>query len=493
MMMDHQSVEDLNVATMCGLDNSFMWDVQKRAIKLIPIQFSIHFEEIHFSDTISWNIYEEAFTPDEFAIAMAENLGIENNFQFIPAASKSIRTQIDSFVAKNFDVTEEMLPNPKYMNYTFLLKLNIKVQDKLIAEEFEYPLFPTKAESPHMFAWNFCLQVEINPEIYFQIIFHSFLKQICVARLNFDKDFFKDEKKKNNLIFDLNGDFIDNAYKKININLPGAEDLNEYLKSINNNIASPIYVNDTYFVEYTCGQSSFGHGNYTYSLPPLAPHSFNESKLFSGQAPYSQNYLPLLDLTDQMVAPAAEPFLINNNKNKKNVVSSNTSNKVNSQQKTKKKSNSSSNNIQKKPNMTVEPDPALLAAQIKLINTNRRLIENCNNSKNLQSSDGSQNLKRKLESHPNAFNSVKKHRGFGASAKMFNEDCSMDFSESRKNWKCDWCLLSGVFTPTLRKGPLGAKTLCNACGIWFVKRGSLPPERYQESYPERESNLTTVS
>ncbi|TPX33070.1 hypothetical protein SmJEL517_g03898 [Synchytrium microbalum] len=77
---------------------------------------------------------------------------------------------------------------------------------------------------------------------------------------------------------------------------------------------------------------------------------------------------------------------------------------------------------------------------------------------------------------------LKKHRGFGASAQMFNADGSIEVGEFRKNWKCSWCFLSGKFTPTLRKGPLGSKTLCNACGIWFSKHGSLPQERYHEHY-----------
>ena len=51
----------------------------------------------------------------------------------------------------------------------------------------------------------------------------------------------------------------------------------------------------------------------------------------------------------------------------------------------------------------------------------------------------------------------KKHRGFGASANRFNEDGSIAVGEFREKWRCSWCLLSGKFTPTLRKGPMGSK------------------------------------
>lgn len=74
----------------------------------------------------------------------------------------------------------------------------------------------------------------------------------------------------------------------------------------------------------------------------------------------------------------------------------------------------------------------------------------------------------------------KTHRGFGASAQRFNQDGSMHVGEFRLKWRCAWCLLSGKYTPTLRRGPQGTKTLCNACGIWYAKHGNLPQERYQE-------------
>ncbi|KAJ3051257.1 hypothetical protein HK097_007755 [Rhizophlyctis rosea] len=74
----------------------------------------------------------------------------------------------------------------------------------------------------------------------------------------------------------------------------------------------------------------------------------------------------------------------------------------------------------------------------------------------------------------------RKHRGFGASANLFNADGSVDVGEFRRNWRCSWCCLSGKYTPTLRKGPLGPKSVCNACGIWYSKHGVLPEERYQE-------------
>ncbi|KAJ3185394.1 Chromatin structure remodeling complex protein sfh1 [Geranomyces variabilis] len=72
------------------------------------------------------------------------------------------------------------------------------------------------------------------------------------------------------------------------------------------------------------------------------------------------------------------------------------------------------------------------------------------------------------------------HRGFGASARQYNCDGSATVSEFRMKWRCRWCLCSGKYTPALRKGPLGAKTLCNACGMWYNRHGYLPKDRYRE-------------
>ncbi|KAI8910719.1 hypothetical protein DFJ77DRAFT_470824 [Powellomyces hirtus] len=72
------------------------------------------------------------------------------------------------------------------------------------------------------------------------------------------------------------------------------------------------------------------------------------------------------------------------------------------------------------------------------------------------------------------------HRGFGASARQYNCDGSASVSEFRLKWRCRWCLCSGKYTPALRKGPLGAKTLCNACGMWYNRHGYLPKDRYRE-------------
>ena len=64
---------------------------------------------------------------------------------------------------------------------------------------------------------------------------------------------------------------------------------------------------------------------------------------------------------------------------------------------------------------------------------------------------------------PQSTSPPKNHRGFGASAQKFNSDGTLDVGEFRSKWRCSWCLLSGKFTPTLRKGPMGGKVALQIC------------------------------
>ncbi|KAJ3363091.1 Snf5- protein 1 [Kappamyces sp. JEL0680] len=56
---------------------------------------------------------------------------------------------------------------------------------------------------------------------------------------------------------------------------------------------------------------------------------------------------------------------------------------------------------------------------------------------------------------------------------------SMGSPPSASAWRCSWCLIQGQYTPTIRRGPLGLRTVCQACGIVYEKKGILPFDRYK--------------
>ncbi|KAG9296393.1 hypothetical protein G9A89_014985 [Geosiphon pyriformis] len=49
--------------------------------------------------------------------------------------------------------------------------------------------------------------------------------------------------------------------------------------------------------------------------------------------------------------------------------------------------------------------------------------------------------------------------------------------EQLEKWHCDHCRINGRDTPLVRRGPDGGKTLCNACGLYWINKAKLPPLR----------------
>ncbi|CAJ0644767.1 3058_t:CDS:2 [Entrophospora sp. SA101] len=50
-------------------------------------------------------------------------------------------------------------------------------------------------------------------------------------------------------------------------------------------------------------------------------------------------------------------------------------------------------------------------------------------------------------------------------------------AEDLNAWKCFHCGIDGNSTPSIRRGPDGGKTLCNACGLVWLNKGELPQHR----------------
>ena len=49
-------------------------------------------------------------------------------------------------------------------------------------------------------------------------------------------------------------------------------------------------------------------------------------------------------------------------------------------------------------------------------------------------------------------------------------------------WRCSWCLVRQEFTPTIRPGPLGPRTVCQECFVSYAKRGLLDRDRFRLNF-----------
>ncbi|RMZ52211.1 hypothetical protein APUTEX25_001601 [Auxenochlorella protothecoides] len=54
-------------------------------------------------------------------------------------------------------------------------------------------------------------------------------------------------------------------------------------------------------------------------------------------------------------------------------------------------------------------------------------------------------------------------------------------------WRCDNCSATADQTPLQRRGPRGVGTLCNACGLWYAKTGSMRSTRGPRQSKKAES------
>ncbi len=73
---------------------------------------------------------------------------------------------------------------------------------------------------------------------------------------------------------------------------------------------------------------------------------------------------------------------------------------------------------------------------------------------------------------------IQQTAGFAAQCSNKLETVSVKDDEWISRWKCQWCCKDGIHTPTIRRGPLGNRTVCNSCGIFYENNAYLPDDRY---------------
>jgi hypothetical protein len=58
-------------------------------------------------------------------------------------------------------------------------------------------------------------------------------------------------------------------------------------------------------------------------------------------------------------------------------------------------------------------------------------------------------------------------------------------ARAKNNRACGNCGTTSHATPLMRRGPNGVRSLCNACGLWFARRGTMRPVEGAPAAPER--------
>ncbi|KAJ3218343.1 hypothetical protein HK099_005097 [Clydaea vesicula] len=428
--------------------------------KLIPIRLDLDIDGQRLRDTFVWNLNETLLSPEQFAIIFADDLDTPNRANLVPLIAQQIRTQCLNIGAAVEDDTyiEDDLDEDRseYEDIKIVIRLDFNIGSMNFKDQFEWPLFGTKLPpTPEDFARQLCADIGIGGQ-YVAIIAHNIREQVYLGRLNFDEGINQPPSIKSRP-FRVEG--VEEYWEPELTELDAAE-LEKIVKederstrrlrrSQNTRVSS---ITSTLLPQTRSSTRAGANWKAHLVSPQQYINSNQHNSLFTKVVPY-QNYqpkenehFPKMDVNEDELVDVK---------------------KIKKSSDLKRNFNAAFNveEMKKQVSLMIDNNIELGGAAPNSLNSSKESTA-CNSEVNSRrdsdaSNTGSDDSKKSV--------GPRIHRGFGASARVFNNDGSLDVGEFRKNWRCSWCLLSGKFTPTLRKGPLGSKTLCNACGIWYSK------------------------
>ncbi|KAI3645914.1 hypothetical protein MP228_008842 [Amoeboaphelidium protococcarum] len=438
-------------------------------VKLVPVRLDIEVDGLKIRDCFTWNLYENLMTPEQFAQLLIDDLVEHHHHSYNQVAyqiANSIRQQCEAWQGTVGDYEDQVFavddPNIEDLHqeseWRTIIKLDMQVGDVHLNDQFEWPLTPQNypvndeastdpsVDTPESFAKRLCEELGIGGE-WVSSVAHQIREQICYARINFDDVLKMDSlpvDSKTSTIMPFRVDCEDYGPQ---LEFLDPEELERREKELDR-------------TSRRLRRSQKNEGNFIVLNRHGYDNDTQESSRFSRRFQQSQ----------QQQQRQSNVFQQNN----AGMPSFNSAGIVNQQY------NFGIANIpgavyQRTQQPAPLPKQGASTSKVPYRNYKPTPEEEALVLKKMEETIKQNALLGQLGSSP-----PKGHRGFGASAQKFNADGSLEVGEFRSKWRCSWCLLSGKFTPTLRKGPGGSKTLCNACGIWYGKHGSLPQDRYHE-------------
>lgn len=385
---------------------------------MIPIRIDIDIEGVKLRDCFTWNLHESLTSPEEFARIFADDLETSYSTQIARTVSEQIKQQCNAYsAASNDDAVNEEIT---IQDDDEEIRIVIKLDFNVGNKNFKDQFeWPlySTKSSPENFAKLLCSDLGIGGQ-YISMISHNIREQVILARLNYDG--VQAPPLRVFRAFGTDDEWMPKIEEMSDGELERLDREKERsTRRLKRSHRAPR------FIPATLQKNEWKK---TVMLP-----KYNEVKEPQKTIAY-QNYQPKAHEKNFFVAGAE----------------------------------------------LVDIDDSIIDDQVELMkkNINHGGAEPNSNGSSTETSVAS-SRRDSTTSNESVGKSI--HRGFGASAKVFNEEGDFEMSEWRKNWRCSWCLLSGKFTPTLRKGPLGGKTLCNSCGIWYGKHKTMPKERFQEN------------
>ncbi|ORX78009.1 SNF5-domain-containing protein [Anaeromyces robustus] len=387
-------------------------------VHLVPINLNFEIDGVKLVDFFTWNINESLMTPEKFAQILADDLDTPVANQFVQQIADQIRKQCSNYIAalENDNVENDY---EKESDLRIIIKLDINVGTINLKDQFEWPLYSSLSNSmaPEEFAKKLTSELGLGGE-FTAAIAHSIREQIYTARLNVD---------------DTNFAMNIDRYK-----------------------VPPFRSKDEEFDEW---------------YPTI--REMTEEEIERKHKEQERNIRRMRRSTKlaQRLLSTTNPSSPHSNGQKRSAEIPLTTYEIYQSQ---KRHNSGSDTEFSK---DINSGKLSTETSGSAVYNNYLKSELSPTVSTLYDSDSKQDSSSSITNVPPL---PKIHRGFGASGRIYNKDLKANITDFKKNWKCSWCSLSGLYTPTLRKGPLGNRTLCNACGLWYAKHKTLPQDRYHE-------------
>jgi hypothetical protein len=394
-------------------------------VHLVPINLNFEVDGVKLVDFFTWNINESLMTPEKFAQILADDLDTPVAHQFVQQIADQIRKQCSNYIAAlENDTDNDDNEYDKDNDLRIVIKLDINVGTINLKDQFEWPLYSSISNSvaPEEFAKKLASELGLGGE-FANAIAYNIREQIYTARLNVDDTNFAMSFDRHKIPpFRSKDEEFDDWYPSIKEMTE--EEIERKHKEQERNIRR--MRRSTKLAQRLLSNTN-----------PSSPHSVGQKR--SAETP----------LTTYEIYQRQK----RHNTGMEDV-------EISKDISTEKLSTETSGSAIYNSYLKSELSPSVST---------------------LYDSDSKQDMSSTSVNVPPV---PKIHRGFGASGHIFNKDLKANVNEFKKNWKCSWCSLSGLYTPTLRKGPLGNRTLCNACGLWYAKHKTLPQDRYHEHEPE---------
>lgn len=395
-------------------------------VHLVPINLNFEIDGVKLVDFFTWNINESLMTPEKFAQILCDDLDTPVAHQFQQQIADQIRKQCSNYVAalESDTVGDDY---DKDNDLRIVIKLDINVGTINLKDQFEWPLYSSLSNSmaPEEFAKKLTAELGLGGE-FTNAIAHSIREQIYTARLNID-----------DTNFAMNMD----RYKVPPFRSKD-EEFDEWYPVIR---------------EMTEEEIERKHKEQERNIRRMRRSTKLAQRLLSTTNPSSPSGLKR---SAEVPLTTYEIY-----------------------QRQKRHNSGSEYELSKDINNTSVTSGLNHTAKVSTETSGSAVYNNYLNSPSISTismndSDGKPESSTTVSI--NAPPVPKIHRGFGASGHIYNKDLKANITDFKKNWKCSWCSLSGLYTPTLRRGPLGHRTLCNACGLWYAKHKTLPQDRYHE-------------